>query len=128
MISASGHRKGKVSVAVKSGTHELISDVEAKSGGEDTGMSPHDLVLSALVACTVMTVQMYANRKQWPLQTTEVTATILSEGKEGTVISRDVRFVGELDDEQKKRLAEIANKCPVHRLLEGSVKIQTQVN
>jgi putative redox protein len=127
MITASGHRKGKVSVSVKVGNHEVISDVEAKSGGEDTGMSPHELVLSGLVACTVMTVQMYANRKQWPLKSTEVTATILSEGKEGTVIAREVHFVGDLDEEQRKRLADIAEKCPVHRLLEGSIKIQTEI-
>lgn len=70
---------------------------------------------------------MYANRKQWPLESTDVKVHIISENKEGTVISRDVSFKGDLTQEQRDQLLVIANKCPIHKLLSGPVQIHTQL-
>ncbi len=104
----------------------VVSGVLEDSGGQDEGPDPHELLESALAGCTIITVQMYALRKGWPLESTNVKIKIESETKEATTISREVSFVGSLSDEQKERLLEISNKCPIHNLLESKVTIQTK--
>jgi putative redox protein len=95
-------------------------------GGGDAGPQPHDFLLAALGACTSMTVKMYAERKGWPLRSVEVK---LSQAKEGDVhvMKRQVRLEGDLDAEQRTRLLEIANKCPVHKTLTGHLRIETDL-
>jgi putative redox protein len=107
------------------GGHHLRADHEAADGGHDTGGTPHELLLSALGACTAMTLRVYAARKGWPLQAVRVT---LSGGAAdgGYAISRQVVLEGPLDAEQRTRLLEIADKCPVHRTLTGEVRIETK--
>lgn len=122
-----GNRKNTLAAEIQARNHTLISGVSAELGGKDEGPDPHELLQAALAGCTIITVQMYANRKQWPLESTDVKISILSENKEGTVISRDVSFKGNLTQEQRDQLLVIADKCPIHRLLTGSVKIQTQM-
>ena len=123
---------------VQAGPHALLSDEPAPSGGTDTGPNPYDLLLAALGACTSMTVGMYARRKQWPLQAVTVrlrhsrvhAADCEScETKEGMLdrIEREVELVGPLDDAQRSRLLEIANKCPVHRTLTSEIDIRTRL-
>lgn len=107
--------------------HQLVSDVLPSLGGQDRGPDPHELLEAALAACTVITVQMYAHRKQWKLISTDVKIKILSETKEKTVIEREISFRGELDEEQKQRLREIADKCPIHRLLTHPIEITTRL-
>lgn len=107
-------------------THELVSDVPEKLGGRDEGADPHEFLEAALVGCTVITVQMYAKRKGWNLVSTIVTVKIEKEGPE-TVIGRDVQFVGELDETQRAKLLEIADKCPIHRLLASKISVITRV-
>jgi putative redox protein len=123
-----GNRKNKLAAEIQIRNHTLVSDVSAELGGNDEGPDPHELLQAALAGCTIITVQMYANRKQWPLESTDVKIKILSEDKEGTVISRDVSFKGNLSQEQRDQLLVIANKCPIHRLLTGPVQIQTQMS
>ncbi|MNL62914.1 OsmC-like protein [compost metagenome] len=77
-----------------------------------------------MTACTIITVQMYANRKQWKLESTDVKVKVESEGAK-SVLSREITFRGELSDEEKDRLLDIANKCPIHRLLTSEVTINT---
>ncbi|MDX9731125.1 MAG: OsmC family protein [Bdellovibrionales bacterium] len=108
-------------------THTFLSDVPLSQGGDDLAPDPHDYLEGALAACTIMTVQMYANRKQWPLESTEVFIHIESENKEGTVIVRDVKFHGPLTAEQRDQLYVIANKCPIHRLLLGKIEIKSKL-
>lgn len=120
-----GHYKAHVVV----GRHHLLADEPAEVGGEDAGPSPYDLVSAALGACTTMTMRMYAERKAWPLDRVKVELRHSKihaedcdhcEEKTGKIdrIERVIHIEGDaLDDDQRHRLFEIANKCPVHRTL-----------
>ena len=114
--------------------HSIVGDEPESVGGNDRGMTPYEFLLSALGTCTAMTLRMYAERKGWDLQDVRV---VLEhdrvhaddceecESGEGQIsrIRRHVQVTGDLDDEQRERLQEIANKCPVHRSLEGPIEI-----
>ena len=111
------------------GGFPLRIDEPTDVGGTDTGPKPGELLRVALAACTTITVRMYADRKGWPLERIE--AEVDGHGKrDGGVMRsrfvRRVRLVGDLDDEQRARLMEIADRCPVHRTLEGEVEIDTE--
>jgi putative redox protein len=107
------------------GHHHLVADEPVDLGGGDTGPAPDELVLGALGACTAITLRMYAERKQWPLESVEVSLDYESRTKEKAVIRRTVHLTGPLDDEQRQRLLQIANACPVHRILTGAVEVPT---
>jgi putative redox protein len=106
------------------GAHRLKADEEADQGGGDTGVAPHEMLLGALGACTSMTLRLYAERKGWALRSVQV---VLSGGPaDGAyAITRQITMDGDLDAEQRQRLLEIADKCPVHRTLTGQVVVQT---
>jgi len=123
-----GSRKDNLSAVLEIRKHEIISDLAEKLGGKDEGPDPHEILEAALAACTVITVQMYAQRKQWGLESTDVLVRIDSEGKEGNRITRDVKFVGDLTDDQRSRLLEIANKCPIHNFLTTKTEIETRLS
>ncbi|MBC7714040.1 MAG: OsmC family protein [Rhizobacter sp.] len=106
--------------------HIVLAGVNESLGGHDEGMNPHELLESSLAACTIITVQMYANRKNIKLESTDVTIKITAEGPE-TRMSREITFKGDLSEAERSRLLEIADKCPIHRLLESHVKIDTIV-
>ena len=130
-------------VQVTAREHSIVSDVLVSEGGTDLGQTPHELLASALAACTSMTVQMYANRKKWPLNRCDVTVRV---GK-GTSVGTDtggaavgstvaaavntpktifdvtVSFDGVSDPDQRVRLLDIAHKCPVHRVLTHAINV-----
>ncbi len=113
---------------ITDGTHRWHADEPASVGGADTGPNPMQMICGALGACTVITVQMYAARKQWPLTGVEVTVVKNPRGKPAdgaTELDRQIRLSGELSAEQRARLLEVANKCPTHKLLAGTVRIAT---
>lgn len=119
------NRHGSVGVEVIAREHRLIADTSVENGGADEGFDSHELLLSALGSCMAITCQMYANRKGWPLISAHVEVEISSETKEGTVILRRVRLEGDLSAEQRERLLDIADKCPIHKLLTRPIKIET---
>ncbi len=119
-----GKRNGKLGAVISSGKNQIFADVTSAQGGDDQGMDPHRLVEAALTSCTIITLQMYANLKKFELQDTEVMVRIDSEGAE-THITREIKLIGNLSPDQRKRLIEIADKCPIHRLLSNKVTIET---
>lgn len=121
-----GNDRNKFGATLSTGTHELMAGVNASLGGDDLAASPHELLEAALAACTVITVRMYAERKQIPLKNTHVQVKIVREVPGEATIAREVRFEGELSAEQRQRLLEIANKCPLHKLLTGKIDIDTK--
>src|SRR6186713_3223273 len=98
--------KGKLAQDIEVGGHRIRSDEETEKGGEDTGSTPHELLLAALGSCTAMTLKVYAVRKGWPLE--DVKVTLNGGNREGVyVITRQVAIAGQLDAEQRQRLLEI---------------------
>lgn len=118
---------GKLQHLVEAGPHKLIADAPSAFGGEDAGFVPHDLLAAALGACTAVTLNMYAGRKQMPLE--KVAVTVVAAEQDGAyVFNRSLQYYGDLSAEQKDSLTAIANKCPVHKALSGDIKIITQSN
>jgi putative redox protein len=117
-------RSGKFQQSISNGRHALVADEAVDLGGEDAGPAPLELLLAALGACTSMTLKLYADRKGWPLEAVEVE---LSQAKatDHHEIRRAIRLVGPLTDDQRARLLEIANKCPVHNVLRGPTRIES---
>ncbi len=130
-------RKSKFQQTISAGPHRMLADEPIGAGGEDTGPGPYDFVLAGLGACTSMTMRMYADRKSLPLE--RVTVTLMHskihaqdcaecETKAGMLdrIDRVISIEGALDAEQRQRLMEIADKCPVHRTLTSEIHIVTR--
>lgn len=123
MVQAS--RTSNLAAAIRTDNFEIISGVKPNLGGNDEGPNPHELLEGALAACTIITVQMYANHKKIKLESTNVIVKTISESKEHSVLERSISFVGELTIEEKAKLLEIADKCPIHKLLSSKIEIQT---
>ena len=134
VVSSTG--EGKFQQAVAVGPHHLLADEPVAAGGDDTGLSPYEYLTAALGACTAMTLRIYADQKGLPLAGVSVTLShakihaadcATCETKEGKIdrIERTITLEGPLDDAQRARLLQIADKCPVHRTLTSEVEIRS---
>jgi putative redox protein len=112
---------------IYSGGHFIYADEPADLGGTDEGMSPGALLLASLGSCTAITVRMYADRKEIALESIKIELAICKEDQitKETTITRKIEFVGDLTSEQRERLLQIADKCPIHKLLSNPIKILT---
>ena len=108
------------------GDLHLLADAEVARGGAGTGPSPHEYLAAALASCTSMTLKMYSERKTWKLENAIVTVDI-ERTNDVEILSRDIQLIGELDNEQKERLLDVASKCPIHKALAGEIQIKTQL-
>jgi putative redox protein len=129
---------GPFAETVRSGVHVLPADEPAANGGNDSGPDPYGYLLAALGTCTAMTLRSYARLKKWPLQKVRVELAhdkiyaadcADCETKEGKIdrIERTIELDGALTGEQRQRLLEIADRCPVHRTLTSEIKIATKL-
>lgn len=136
IVSETG--KGKFTQEITAGSHLLVADEPVESGGNDTGPSPYDFLLAALGSCTSMTLRMYAELKNFPLKKIIVKLThdkihakdcadCGNDNSKVDHIEREIELQGNLTEEQRNTLLEIANKCPVHRTLTSKIVITTKL-
>jgi len=112
------------------GDYQLIADEPVSLGGTDLGPSPYELLSAGLGACTAMTIRMYVNLKGWKLDGINVNVSHRKEESDDgkskiDVFSREIEFIGDFDEKQYKRMLIIADKCPVHKTLSESSRIET---
>lgn len=113
---------------LSNGRHDIIGDEPTDSGGTDLGFSPSEFLCSALAACTVMTLRMYADRKSWLLQEAKVDVSFTrNAAKTESTMIRKIELVGSLTDEQRDRLLGIANRCNIHNTLTAPINISTEL-
>lgn len=129
MVAEAG--TGDFTQSVRAGSHLFLSDEPEAKGGDDRGPGPHAYLLSGLGACTSMTLRMYARRKEWDIGRISVALGIAAIDRDnpraGSRITRHIEVAGPLDPEQRAKLLEIADKCPVHRTLSGTLEITTEL-
>jgi putative redox protein len=110
---------------VQSGGHRLVADEPVSSGGADGGPSPMGMLLGALASCTAITLRMYAERKSWPLTGIQVETGYAAEDSASGRVTRVIHLGGDLDVDQRRRLAEIADRTPVTRIVRDGREIST---
>lgn len=125
-------------LGIIAGEHRLIADEPKEKGGDDLGPNPYEYLLAALGSCTAMTLLMYARRKNMSLESVEVELSFKREHKQDAVgvedkknfmekITREIHVKGNLSEEQKTRLLEIAQKCPVHKTITSRPEVQDTI-
>ncbi|RVU00833.1 OsmC family peroxiredoxin [Mucilaginibacter limnophilus] len=124
LTATSTTSRAKYQTLVHSRNHTVIVDEPHDKGGEDTGMDPFGLLLASLGSCTGITLRMYIDRKMWVVDEIIVDLELFKTDL-GTLIERKITFKGELIQEQLERLVEIANLCPIHKILCGDIDIKT---
>ena len=107
-------------------THIIVADEPILLGGTNQGLSPFELLEASLASCSSITMRMYADRKQWELQEIDVrTSLIYGMDKQLLFIKKEIFLNGNLSEDQRQRLFTISSKCPVHKVLEKSIEIQS---
>lgn len=121
-----GPRSLKAHIEV--GDQSFLGDEPVSAGGTGLGPAPHDLLSAGLAECTALTLRLYADRKAWPLEGVEVEVRheVQPEATPRDLFRRSIRLIGPLDEDQKARLLEIAERCPVHRTLVTGSRIETK--
>lgn len=104
--------------------HMMLADATVEEGGENKGPTPHEYLAAALAACSMITMKMYAKRKNWDVGNTEVSVKVVHQG-EKTIFEKEIIFYTGLSTDEKDKLREIATKCPIHKTLKSTIEIQT---
>ncbi len=116
-------------VSISAGTNTLIADEPFDKGGQDKGFSPSELLLASLGACTSATLRIYADHKQINLESVQVHLELeRDEENDATLITRNITVTGNLTNEEKQKLLTIANKCPVHKILTSTIRIESKLD
>ncbi|MCO5230518.1 MAG: OsmC family protein [Chitinophagales bacterium] len=124
----SHNTKENFQTALKSGQHTILADEPIDLGGEDLGMSPDSLLASALAACTTITLRMYINHKKILAEDISVEVDLeYDKNNRITTYIRKIHVAGEYDDAIRTRLLSVANACPVHKMLSGTVEIKSEL-
>jgi putative redox protein len=120
--------KGDFQVEVRAGTSTFLMDEPAQAGGSGSGPNPYDLLSAAIGACALMTIRLYARRKEWPLDRVRLKVTHHRDGLQAKDrFVREIELVGLLDDAQRARLLEISMRCPVHLTMERGSIVETKL-
>ncbi len=119
--------KGFLNTIAAPRDRSILADEPKSVGGTDRGLTPFELVGAGLGACTTMTMRMYANRKGWPAGAATAHVTWSQKDRYNSTFNRTITLSGDLTAEQRARLIEIADRCPVHRMLEGTITVETQI-
>ncbi len=130
MVTVKERAGGIYTQDVLAGNHRLYADEPESLGGADLGPSPFEFVLAGLGSCTTITLRMYAERKKWPVTHIGVDVSYKKSGFGAdmkSVFVRKITIEGELDEAQLKRMMAIADKCPVHKMLEAKTEIRTEL-
>lgn len=112
-------------VSLHARQHEILADEPEEIGGKDQGLTPYELILGGLGACTSVTLKMYAQRKGWMVEDIDVNLEMSVEKDKTPVITRRIKVKGDLTADQCDRLLQIANHCPVHKLLANPIDIES---
>ena len=110
-------------------THDWMADEPIELGGTNQGPNPYELMLSALSSCSAITMKMYANRKQWPLEGVDIQCDLVKpEPGSASYIQRKISLKGPLDREQTDRLLQIADLCPINKMISNNIAVTTVEN
>ena len=121
-------KREKYKTIISSETNQLIADEPITEGGTDLGFSPYELLAGALASCTSITLRMYADRKEWDIDEIKVNVQFSRDSSTNSAsFQRIISYVGNLESGQKERLIAIANACPVHKTLSGTISIETNL-
>lgn len=116
----------KYRTQIETTSHRFVSDEPIDLGGNDLGPNPGEFLSAALAACTTITVKMYAERKAWNLEEAIVEVDFVRDRKENiTKFTKSVELIGDLDEDQRKRLFDIAARCPIHQTLINPIEIES---
>jgi putative redox protein len=123
MVTATIGRDHYKTELITSG-HQTIVDEPEELGGTNLGPAPGEFLMISLASCTAITLRMYVDRKKWNVEKIKVEVAF-EKAQYKTIFKREISFEGELDDDQRNRLLQIANSCPVHKTLSNPIEIET---
>jgi putative redox protein len=115
--------KQQFKTTIQTRQHTFFADEPADLQGTDTGATPTEYLLASLGSCTAITLRMYADRKGWDLQKIDINLSSQKGENNATIIQREIKFTGNLTEEQNTRLQQVAKACPVHKILSNPIEI-----
>lgn len=127
-LTAINHKEGLKTI-ITAGNHQLIVDEPKELGGTDEGINPHELLAASLATCTTITLRMYINHKNLPIDDIHVEVDLeVDKTNKTSTFNRKIWIHGHYDESVGKRLLAVANACPIHKILEGNIHITSELN